>query len=122
MMGISMQRFLGIAALALSSCTQVVTPEDEPVFSATYRGNYSAIADCTFSHLQKEMGQLVLSNLTSQKTVQISQGEYALIRWTLDIRDGGPDRSDVVFRSVRAVWGRDFYANQVVPSLKSCSH
>lgn len=112
--------FIFVMSIFVSSCTMVAVPDDAPVFTATYKGNYASIGDCTFARLQRELGQVSLAHLSSQKAVQLSEGEYRGIRWTMEIRDVGDGTSSVVFRSYRAVWGPNFYADQVRPSLEAC--
>ncbi len=106
---------------ALSGCSMVSVPDEEPVFSEKYRGNYSSIADCSYSRLQRSLGQITLARLESRKAVELSEGEYRGVRWTLEVRDAGDGWAEATFRSVRAVWGRNFYADQVRPSLEACA-
>lgn len=104
----------------LAACTAYV-PDETPVFSDTISGNYVALADCTFLRLQNNMGQITRTSLDSAKTVQIARGECNLIYWSLQLADAGKDMTKAVFRSREAVWGHDFYANQVVPELRACA-
>lgn len=113
---------MAVLAFALGACAsqQASVPEEEPVFTTSSKKNYVVLGDCAFTALQKRSGQITIARLDSRKTVQVARGDFGLIYWTLDIQDAGATGSSIVFRSARAVWGRDFYADQVRPSLEAC--
>jgi len=111
----------GAAVLGgLGGCATI--PSDRPVEDVTFGGDYRVIADCTYAAARRDWGyEASMAPHGSPPGFEVSARGEGFVRWTAVITDAGRGRTRVVFRSVKAVWGETFYADQVMPTVRSCA-
>jgi hypothetical protein len=106
-------------AISLSSCNTV---PDNPDFEATLNGNYKAIADCAILEFRKDWGWS-RTDLDTMKRIEFVQGDSSSgsIVGIITLEPIGADRTRIVSRVQRAIYGADFYANINRPIFERCA-
>lgn len=107
------------AAIFGGCATTDLTPVS-PDFTATYRGNYKAIADCATVGLRR-LPDWSRVDLDTQSKVEFVKGANGSVIGVITVSPNGPDSTLVVSKVPRAIYGADYYKKLHKPIFDACA-
>lgn len=113
-----------LPVLGLAGCT-TGSPPAEPRFTGAVRGDYAAIAACTYKRLEKLFpGVLNYADLRAEQTIKIAavdtlNGPHR--PWEATFKPRGAKETAIEIRALSgALSGEDYWVDKLMPEIKAC--
>lgn len=112
--------FFPIFAALSSSCQSLDMTPKTPDFTATYKGNYKAIADCATPEFRR-LPDWSRVDLDTQSRIEFVKGANGGVIGLITLQPHGSDSTLVISKVPRAVYGADYYKGIHKPIFDACA-